>query len=68
MRVKGNQVKRRKPVTWFNQDCKDGKRVFLNAKRTLKNSYTENNKIAFLEARSSFMKIKRKARLNKISK
>ena len=63
VRIKGNQAKRRKPATWFNQDCKDGKRAFLNAKRTLKNSYTENYKIAFLEARSSFLKIKRKARL-----
>ena len=63
VRVKGYQAKRRKPATWFNQDCKDGKRAFLNAKRTLKNSYTENNKIAFLEARSSYLEIKRKARL-----
>ena len=54
----GNQVKRRKPASWFNQDCKLSKSIFLNAKRT------ENNKIAFLEARSRFVKTKQKARLS----
>ena len=63
MRVKGSQSKKRKPAVWLNQDCKDSKSAFLNAKRTLKNSYSENNKIAFLEARSIFVQTKRRARL-----
>ena len=63
VRVKGSQSKKRKPAVWFNQDCKDSKSAFLNAKRTLKNSYSENNKIAFLEARSIFVQTKRRARL-----
>ena len=60
VRVKGNQNRKRKPAVWFNQDCKDSKSAFLNAKRTLKNSYSENNKIAFLEARSIFVQTKRR--------
>ena len=64
MRVKGSQSKKRKLAVWFNQDCKDSKSAFLNAKRTLKNSYSENIKTAFLEARSIFVQTKRRARLN----
>ena len=62
VRVKGSQSKKRKPAVWFNQDCKDSKSAFLNAKRTLKNSYSENNKIAFLEARSILVQTKRTCR------
>ena len=62
VRVKGSQSKKRKPAVWFNQDCKDSKSAVLNAKRTLKNSYSENNKIAFLEVRSIFVQTKRRAR------
>ena len=63
MRVKGNQSKKRKPAVWTNQNCKDSKSASLNAKRTLKKSYSENNKIAFLEARSIFVQTKNRARL-----
>ena len=63
VRVKGSQSKKRKLAVWFNQDCKDSKSAFLNVKRTLKNSYSENNKIAFLEASSIFVQTKRRARL-----
>ena len=63
VRVKGSQSKKRKPAIWFNQNCKDSKCAFLNAKRTLKNSYSENSKIAFLAARSIFVQTKRRSRL-----
>ena len=53
---------KRKPATWFNDQCRTSKGIFLQAKRTFKSSNSEENKVAFLDARRSFVQAKRKAK------
>ena len=43
-----------KPATWFNDQCRSSKGIFLQAKRTFKSSNSEENKVAFLDTRRSF--------------
>ena len=60
--VKRQSQFKRNPAAWFNDQCRTSKGVFSQANRTFKNSDSEENKIAFLDARRSFVQAKRKAR------
>ena len=60
VKIKKQSERKRKPATWFNDQCRTSKGVFLQAKRTFKSSNLEENKVAFLDARRSFVQAKRK--------
>ena len=56
---------KRKPIkkaAWFNDECKNIKSLFCNAKRMYKNYSTDINRILFLSTRRDFAKAKRKAK------
>ena len=52
----------KKKNEWFTHECRSAKNVFYEAKRQYNNCQSERNKISFLNARASFVKLKRKAR------
>ena len=62
VKIKKQSECKRKPATWFNDQCRTSKGIFLQAKRTFKSSNSEENKVAFLDARRSFVQAKRKAK------
>ena len=60
VKIKKQSECKRKLATWFNDQCRTSKDIFLQAKRTFKSSNSEENKVAFLDARRSFVQAKRK--------
>ena len=62
VKIKKESECKRKPATWFNDQCRTSKGIFLQTKRTFKSSNSEENKVAFLDARRSFVQAKRKAK------
>ena len=62
VKIKKQSQSKRKTADWFNDQCRTSKGVFLQAKRTFKSSDSEENKVAFLDARRSFVQAKRIAK------
>ena len=48
VKIKKQSECKRKPATWFNDQCRTSKGIFLQGKRTFKSSNSEENKVAFL--------------------
>ena len=62
VKIKKQSQSKRKTADSFNDQCRTSKGVFLQAKRTFKSSDSEENKVAFLDARRSFVQAKRIAK------
>jgi hypothetical protein len=53
-----------KPVKnkWFNSECNDEKRVFVNARNAYTRIKSDVNRVRFVQARSSYNRVKRRAK------
>ena len=47
---------------WFDATCKEHKHIFYHCKRLFKDKPTDVNRLSFLNARSNFCDVKRKAK------
>ena len=55
---------RSKKSEWFNDEYKEAKKIFFIAKKRYLKNKTVDNKVLFLESRSFYSKVKRKAKFN----
>ena len=54
--------KKKRKSLWFDEQCRNAKSVFCNMKRCFIADNSDENKLAFLNARKQFMKVKRCAK------
>jgi hypothetical protein len=52
----------KKKAPWFNNECREAKRIFLESKRTYNNNPTHENKENFLLKRKDFVNLKRRTK------
>ncbi|MCG7875093.1 MAG: reverse transcriptase family protein [Candidatus Thiodiazotropha endolucinida] len=63
IKSQGTCTNEHKKAVWFNQECRDKKTAFLNAKRCFRILNSDSNRTAFLESRSDFLRTKKRAKI-----